>query len=519
MAIDTLEGIVRSHAADRPAAPMATFDGRTMTYGEMDARSNRIANALRAEGVAADSRIAIVAKNCHAMFETLFAARKLGAVQVAVNWRLAPDEMRYIIDDAEATIVFVGAPFVGAIASVRDQLPNVRKVIAIDGPAQDLPSYEEWLGNWQATDPGHVSGPDDVVLQLYTSGTTGRPKGVLLMNRSVFAFIRAAEKLFVGSPEAVHMQALPLFHVGGINWSLQAFAQGSHCVAFSDFDPDTVIAEISRRRCSHLMTVPMVIQLLLSRPSVRTADFSSLRVICYGGSIIAEKILRDAIKTFDCGMYGMYGSTELSFGATILTPEEHLDALRPELLRSCGRSLPGSAAKIVDPATLVELGDSQPGELWYKSPQRGLGYWKLPEVTSEKFRADGWYRTGDVGYVKDGYIYISDRLDDMIISGAENIYPAEVERVLLESAQVSEAAVFGIPDEKWGESVHAAIVLSKGSKTDSSALIAFARERLAHYKCPKSIEFVDSLPRNPSGKVLRAILRAPYWAGKERRIG
>jgi long-chain acyl-CoA synthetase len=519
MAIETLESIVRSHAADRPEAPMATFDGRTMTYGEIDARSSQIANALKAEGVSAGSRIAIVAKNCHAMFETLFAARKIGAVQVAVNWRLAPDEMRYIVDDADATIVFVGAPFVGAVASVRDRLPKVRKVIAIDGSAMDLPSYEEWLGCWPATDPGHVSGPDDVVLQLYTSGTTGRPKGVLLTNRSVFAFIRAAEKLFLGSHAAVHMQALPLFHVGGINWSLQAFAQGSHCVAFSDFEPDMVIAEIARRRCTHLMTVPMVIQLLLSRPSARTTDFSSLRVICYGGSIIAEKVLRDAIETFDCGMYGMYGSTELSFGATILTPEEHLDASRPELLRSCGRPLPGSAIKVIDPANLAELSDGQAGEIWYKSPQRGLGYWKRPDATSERFRSDGWYRTGDVGYVKDGYIYISDRLDDLIISGAENIYPAEVERVLLELPQVSEAAVFGIPDEKWGEAVHAAIVLTKGSSADSLALIALTRERLAHYKCPKSIEFVDALPRNPSGKVLRAILRAPYWAGKERRIG
>lgn len=267
------------------------------------------------------------------------------------------------------------------------------------------------------------------------------------------------------------------------------------------------------------MTVPMVIQLLLSRPSVRTTDFSSLRVICYGGSIIAEKVLLDAIKTFGCGMYGMYGSTELSFGATILTPEEHLDASRHELLRSCGRPLPGSTIKVVDPATFAELEDSKAGEIWFKSPQRGLGYWKRPEATGDKFRTDGWYRTGDVGYIQNGYIYVSDRLDDMIISGAENIYPAEVERVLLHLPQVSEAAVFGIPDAKWGESVHAAVVLSKGSTADAAALIALTRQHLAHYKCPKSIDFVEMLPRNPSGKVLRAILRAPFWAGRGRRIG
>jgi acyl-CoA synthetase (AMP-forming)/AMP-acid ligase II len=519
VSISTIEGIVRAHGVERPNAPMATFDGRTMTYGEMDARSNRVANALLAEGLSANSRIAIVAKNCHAMFETLFAVRKIGGVQVAVNWRLAPDEMRYIINDAEAAVIFVGAPFVQAISSVLDRMPSVRKVVVIDGPAQSFQFYEQWLGKWPATDPGYASNPDDVVLQLYTSGTTGRPKGVLLMNRSLFAFVHAAQKLFLGSPAAVHMQALPLFHVGGINWSLQAFSQGSHCIAFQDFEADAVIAEIERSRATHLMTVPMVIQLLLSRPSARKADFSSLRVICYGGSIIAEKILRDAIATFGCSMFGMYGSTELSFGATILTPEEHLDQTRPELLRSCGRPLPGSTIKVIDPSTSLELEDGKPGEIWFKSPQRGLGYWRQPEATADKFRSDGWYRTGDVGHVENGYIYISDRLDDMIISGAENIYPAEVERVLLELPQVAEAVVFGIPDLKWGESVHATIVRSSGSAVDASTLIALTRDHLAHYKCPRSIDFVETLPRNPSGKVLRTVLRAPFWAGQTRRIG
>jgi long-chain acyl-CoA synthetase len=518
--ISTIEGIVRTHGAGRPDAPIATFDGKTMTYGEMDVRSNRVANALLAEGVVPGDRIAIIAKNCHAIFETLFGVRKIGGIQVSVNWRLAPDEMRYIIDDAQAKVVFIGAPFAEAIASVLGELPCVRKIVTIDGPASGLQSsYEEWQAQAQAVDPGHVSGPDDVVLQLYTSGTTGRPKGVLLMNRSLFAFVRSAENLFLGSPDAVHMQALPLFHVGGINWSLQAFAQGSHCVAFQDFDPDVVIAEIARRRATHLMTVPMVIQLLLSRPSARTADFSSLRVICYGGSIIAEKILRDAIETFGCGMFGMYGSTELSFGATVLTPEEHLDTKRSELLRSCGKPLPGSRIKVVDPSTLEETPEGTPGEIWFFSPQRGLGYWKQAEATAEKFLADGWYRTGDIGHIDRGYVFISDRLDDMISSGAENIYPAEVERALLDHPEVSEAAVFGIPDPKWGESVHAVVVLSPGTSIDAADLIAETRRRIAHYKCPKSVEFVETLPRNPSGKVLRATLRAPFWVGHVRRIG
>jgi long-chain acyl-CoA synthetase len=520
MTIATIEDIVRIHANGRPHAPMSTIDGHSVTWSEMDERSSRIANALLAEGVRSGDRVAVIAKNCQAIFETLFALRKIGAVQVTVNWRLAPDEMRYIIVDSEATMVFVGRELADGLASVVSQLPRVRRVIAIDGENEHgfLP-YEPWLARAPADDPGGRSDPDAVALQLYTSGTTGRPKGVMLPNRSLFAFVRAAEALFRGSPDAVHIQALPLFHVGGMNWSLQAFARGARCVAFRDFDPDMVIGEIQHRRATHLMTVPMVIQMLLSRPTARTADFSSLQVICYGGSTIPEKVLRDAIKTFGCGMYGMYGATELSFGATILTPEEHVDAGRPELLRSCGRPLPGSVIQVVDPATLRPVPDGTPGEIWFRSPQCGLGYWKQKSATETTFRSDGWYRTGDVGHVRDGYIYLSDRLNDMIISGGENIYPAEIERVLLEHEDVAEVVAFGIPDATWGEAVHAVVVPAAGAAPVAPALIAFAHERLARYKCPRSIAFAASLPRNPSGKVQRAVLREPYWAGRARRIG
>jgi long-chain acyl-CoA synthetase len=520
MAIATIEDIVRTHGATRPQAPVSTIDASSLTWAEMDERSNRVANALRAEGVRTGDRVAVIAKNCQAIFETLFALRKLGAVQVTVNWRLAPDEMRYIVADAEAVMAFVGRELADGLASVMVQLPLVRKVIAIDGPAaHGFVPYEPWLAAAAADDPGHRSDPDAVALQLYTSGTTGRPKGVMLMNRSLFAFVRAAERVFRGSSDAVHIQALPLFHVGGMNWSLQAFAQGSHCVAFRDFDPDSVIRAIAERRATHLMTVPMVIQMLLSRPAARSADFSSLQVICYGGSTIPEKVLRDAIRTFGCGMYGMYGATELSFGATILTPEEHLDASRPELLRSCGVPLAGSSIQVVDPASLQPVPDGKQGEIWFRSPQAGLGYWKQPEASAAAFRSDGWYRTGDIGHVRDGYIYLSDRLNDMIISGGENIYPAEIERVLLEHHDVAEVVAFGIPDPKWGEAVHAVVVQAAGASADEGALIAFARQRLAHYKCPRSIAFATALPRNPSGKVQRALLREPYWAGRKRRIG
>jgi long-chain acyl-CoA synthetase len=522
-ALTTLEGIIRTHGAARPDAPMGTFDGRTFTYGQVQERSNRVANALLALGVKPDSRVALVAKNGPAFFEVLFGARKVGAVQVAVNWRLSPDEMHYILADADAEIVFAEEPFVEMTVKMRDRLPKVRTIIALDRhdrPVAGAEPYDAWLAAQEATDTDFTSKPDDVALQLYTSGTTGRPKGAMLMNRSVFAFVDNAAKAFGHDPDGLHVNALPLFHVGGINWSLQAYAQGAHVLSFRDFDADVVLSTFDQRKVTHLMTVPAVIQMLLSRPLARTVDFSSLRVVVYGGSTISEKVLKDAIQTFGTGMYGMYGSTELSFGATVLTPEEHVMEGRPDLLLSCGRPLEGSSIRVVDPHTHEDLPEGSTGEIWFRSPQRGLGYWKQPEASAEIFRSDGWYRTGDLGQVKGGYIFLSDRLNDMIISGGENVYPAEVERVLSQHDDVSEVVAFGVPDPQWGEAVHAVVVRRAGASptVTTDELVSFARDRLARFKIPKVLEFADSLPKTASGKVQREILRAPFWKGRSRRI-
>lgn len=512
-----LEDIVRIYAALQPDAPASTYDDHTVSYGELDARSNRVASGLAAAGVRPGDRIAIIDKNGHSTFETLFGARKLGAVQVAVNWRLASPEIAYIINDAEARVMFVHEEFAGKVAAIADEIGTVRKTIVFGAdPVHD--SFEEWLARQVETDPGRNSAANEIALQLYTSGTTGRPKGAMLTNANLVSFIRSAADTFGTRVHGVHLICIPLFHVGGLVWSLFAMAQGNHCVGMREFDPDGLIAVCPRYGVTHGMMVPAVIQMLLTRPTVRSADFSRLQGITYGGSSISEKVLLDALATFKCGFYGMYGATELSFGLTVLSPSDHDPESRPELLRSAGKPFPGSSIKIVDPATLEELGEQEIGEVWVRSPQRAAGYWKRPEDTAATFRADGWYRSGDLGYVKDGYLYLSDRLNDMVVSGAENIYPAEIERVLLEHPDVSEAAVFGIPDEAWGESVTAAVVVTSNSSVTPAELIGFMRERLAHYKCPKTINFVDSLPRTPSGKLQRYVLREPYWTGRSRRI-
>jgi long-chain acyl-CoA synthetase len=507
--IRNLEGIIRFHGRRQPDRPLATCDGVTVTYGEVDARSDRLAHMLAGSGIGPGSRVGLLTTNRVEFFEVLFAARKVGAVLVPINWRLAAPEVEYVLADSETEYLFAGGQFIDVVESVRERLPQLRQVASLDAGVGDQ-AYAQAMDSGDHQDPGHDSGPEDVALQLYTSGTTGHPKGVLLPNRALFAFYRNAETWISDDPDGVHLNCLPLFHVGGINWSLQALAQGAHVVSMGDFDPDTALATIERLRVTHVMTVPTVIQILLGRPLASSTDFSSVKVVIYGGSSIPEKVLKNAIETFGNVMYGLYGMTEMSFGATLLTPPEHVDPEHPERLRSVGRPFDGTELKVVDATTEVEVAAGEPGELWFRSPQLGVGYWRQPEETSRTFRSDGWYRTGDIGCQVDSYFYVTDRLKDMIISGGENIYPAEVERVLLESDSVAEAAVFAVPDERWGETPRAEVVLVPGAQTTPEELLTFVRDRLAHYKCPKAIGIRAELPRNASGKVLRGSLRAEF---------
>lgn len=511
--VSSIEDIARVNARERPAALAVKYDGEAITFGELDRRSSLIANGLISSGVGKGQRVAIIDRNSSTFFELLFGIRKAGAIPVPINWRLAPEEVGYILADAEVTFVFAREGFVDHVG---EAVPHTRMIMLGGGPGSE--PFAKWRDAQADVDPGRSSAPDEVALQLYTSGTTGRPKGAMLANRGILSFVRSAGAIFGSGADARHLNALPLFHVGGINWALQALAQGASCIGFCDFDADAIIRAIGDERITHMMTVPAVIQLLLASPQIRTGSFDTLRAIVYGGSTIAEKVLREAIETFGCGFYGMYGSTELSFGVTLLPPEEHDFAARPDLLTSCGRPLPGTIVRIVDPATLQDVPDGQPGEIWVDTPQRAEGYWRLPAASAETFRSDGWYRSGDIGFTEGGHLHLCDRMNDMIVSGGENVYPAEVERVLLAHEAVADACVFATPDDKWGEAVTAAIILKESSALGDAELIAYARDRLAGFKCPRRVEFVEAFPRTASGKVQRHVLKAPFWVGYSRRI-
>ncbi len=518
MPISSLAGIVRAHGSARPHAPALEYEGRTISFGELDARSSRVANALAAAGVREQHRVAFVDKNGPAFFELVFGLGKLNAVIVAVNWRLAPAEMAQIIGDAQAEIVIVGPEFVAHIEKVRDELTNVRTIVAIGGHEQ-WEDYEAWLGAQQAIDPGADTAPDDVALQLYTSGTTGLPKGVMLTNDNFFGMATRVTSSWRLDEESVNLAVMPMFHIGGSGWALIGLYYGCRTVLLRDVDPARILEVIAEFGVTNALLVPAIIQFLLMSPEVEATDLSTLRAIVYGAAPITDTVLARGMETFGCEFIQVYGLTETTGAIIQLDAADHDPVGRPDLLRSCGKPYPWVEVRVVDRETGEDLPDGQVGEFWTRSRQNMKGYWNNPAATGAAITADGWLKTGDAGYRDpDGFLFLHDRVKDMVVSGGENIYPAEVENVLMKHPDITDVAVIGVPDDRWGEAVKAVVVRREGSAVSALDVITFAREHLAGYKLPKSVDFTDALPRNPSGKLLKREIRAPYWEGSERQI-
>jgi len=466
--------------------------------------------------------VAFVDKNGAEWFEVTFALAKLNAVNVSVNWRLAPPEMAQIIDDARAEVVVVGPEYTGHLEKIEAGLERVRTIVAIGGHER-WPDYAGWVEGHPADDPAAPTAGTDVAFQLYTSGTTGLPKGVMLTNDNFFKGIAGISGQWRLTADSVNLAMMPMFHIAGAGWAMVGLYHGCRTVVLRDVDPARILEVIQSRRVTNAFMVPAVIQFLLVTPGVETTDFSSLRTIVYGASPITDKVLLKGIETFGCEFIQVYGLTETTGAITQLDGVDHDPEGRPQLLRSCGRPYPWVEMRVVDGA-----GDDVPvgqvGELWTRSRQNMAGYWNNPEATAEAITPDGWFRTGDAGYLDaEGYIYLHDRVKDMIVSGGENVYPAEVENVLARHPAVADVAVIGVPDDRWGEAVKAIVVLAPDAEVGpddiEAELIAFARASLAGYKLPKSVDVTDVLPRNPSGKLLKRELREPYWAGVERRVG
>ncbi len=455
----------------------------------------------------------------------MFGAAKVGAVICPVNWRLTPPEVTHIVNDARARVLVVGADFFPVLEQCEPELDTVARILTVGAhPRHD--EYAAWRDAHAGPDPGIETSVEDVAVQFYTSGTTGLPKGAMLSGRNLGALVPAACEMLGLDARAVSLVAMPLFHVAGAGWALDGLMSGAHNVMLRDVDLDAILDVIPRFGITHAVFVPAVLQFLLTMPDVEAVDFSTLEMIVYGASPISEEVLVASIERFGCSFVQAYGLTETSGGVVLLYPEDH-DPGGPlaHRLRAAGRPVEGVEVRVVD-ADGADLPVGEVGEVWIRSPSTMVGYWNLPEATADALSPDGWFRSGDAGSLDaDGYLFIRDRVKDMVISGGENVYPAEVESALMTHPDVVDVAVIGVPDERWGETVKAIVVAAPARAGDGAAaafeqeLLAFSRERLAGYKCPTSIDWMDELPRNPSGKILKRDLRALYWEGRDRQVG
>lgn len=497
----SLAAVLRDHAQHRPDAACLTFGTETLSYGELDNRTSRVANALAASGVGRGDRVAILARNSPVFYELVFGCAKAGAIMLPLNWRLSAREIEGILNDAGASLILTGQEFT-------PQLPaGSQPVIQIEG------EYAAWRDAAVATDSGMDTNPEDVVLLLYTSGTTGQPKGAMISHRNLFFSGRMAREIWGFTEHSVNLVAMPLFHIGGMGYGLMALTQGGHTVLLQQPAAGPVIDAILQYRVTHAFFVPAVIQTLVNTEGVDGVDLSSLELIVYGASPISETLLLRAMEVFGCGFTHAYGLTETSGTVITLPPVDHdPGGPRAQKLRSCGRPVPWVEAALFDPERGEKVATGDVGEIWIRSGMNMGGYWKKPVETSATIRADGWLRTGDAAYQDDdGYFYIHDRFKDMIVSGGENIYPTEIENVLYEHPGVAETAVIGVPHERWGETPKAVVVTKPGATVSEAELIDFVRARLARYKCPTSVAFVEALPRSASGKILKRELRLMTW--------
>ena len=504
------------------AKETATIDGtRKRSWADMGERVARLAAALRGLGAGDGTRVAMLALNSDRYYEYFFAVPWAGGVFVPINTRLAPPEIEYWLSDSESTVLLVDDAFAEIAPAMREACPALETLIHVgDGPAPEgFLSYETLIAETAPCEAA-ARGGDDMVGIFYTGGTTGRSKGVMLThNAMILNALQAAAPLGYRRG-AVYLHSAPMFHLangaGMVNNTLNTGVN----VFIPRFEPEAVLHAIARDKVTHALLVPTMINMLINHPATPSTDLSSLERLLYGASVIPEAVLKKAMELMPHVGFGQaYGQTEAAPVLTLLTPDRHvLDGPKAGKLKSAGQPVAGVELRIVDeddnpvpPGTV--------GEVTARGPNVMAGYWKLPEVTETTLRG-GWLHTGDAGYLdEDGFLFIVDRTKDMIVSGGENVYSAEVEHALYQHAAVAECAVIGVPSEQWGEQVHAIVRLKEGAQADEAELIAHSKGLIANYKCPRSVSFRDEpLPVSGAGKILKRDLRAPFWGDAERQV-
>jgi acyl-CoA synthetase (AMP-forming)/AMP-acid ligase II len=494
--VRTIAELIRWRAQRHPDIDAIWYEGRTQTYGELDRSSSELAGGLVNElGLKPGDRVALLDKNCPEYLELIFALDKAGIVAAPLNWRLTPREVKVIIDDVKPVLLVAGDEF---------------KDYGISNGIKTLTYAELPRGG---EDP-YRDADGAVSTQFCTSGTTGLPKGAMLTGGNL---LNVGLCLALEMPEMREggrsLVCMPLFHTGGTGWAVWSMQEGMTLVLVREIDPSKLLDVIVQQKVETALLVPAVMLFLTELPQARTADFSAFKHVVYGTAPIAPDLLRRCLDIFKCKFAQIYGLTETSGPFTCLPFEHH----HGEKLLSCGRPMFGGRARIVG-ENGEELPRGEIGEICYQGESLMAGYWARPEATAEATR-NGWFHSGDAGYIDDdGFIFVKDRIKDMIVSGSENVYPAEIEGVLAGHSDVVECAVIGVPDKTWGEAVKAVVVKRSGSALTEATLIDWMRDKVAGYKRPRSVDFMDKLPRNASGKLLKRMLREPYWQGMERRV-
>jgi acyl-CoA synthetase (AMP-forming)/AMP-acid ligase II len=505
---------IAQHAAAKPDAPALIQDDRRLTWREFLQHRNRLAHALATRGLRAGEHVIVYAPNSIEYMLAGAAARALGAIPVPMNHRLAPDEVAYILDDSDAVLVFVGDPFLGTAEALRAGATRVRGWVTL---GRERRPWAEHVDDLIASgDPGGVAietGGNVGGSMVYTAGTTGKPKGAL--RRSVDASsLRPRLAAFDLARPHVHLAAGPLYHSAPGAFAVHAHIFGGAVVIMPKFDAEEALALIARHRVTSTFMAPILLKRIADLPGAVRArhDVSSMQVIVVAAAPCPMKVKEDVMRYFGPVLYEFYGSTELGMN-TVLRPE---DVLRKP--GSCGSAAPGVELAVLDPEGRP-LASGEPGELVVRRNDGMFDeYYKKPEATRQTQRGE-WLSVGDVAWIDDeGFVYICDRLRDMVISGGVNIYPAEIEDVLHRHPAVQDVAVFGVPDDTWGERLHAAVQTRPGSVVTADELIDFARRSLAGFKVPREVSFHESFPRDAAGKLLKRVLREPYWAGRSAKV-
>ena len=489
------------------------------TYREVHARSCRIANAMRRDGVKPQDKAAVYSPNAAVAFECVLGILRAGAVWVPINARNVVSENAYILDYCDVETLFYYSGFEGNVDEIRTQCPKLRNFVCIDKPGRNGPHLEAWLGSVDATDPDIPAKPDDVCAIFSTGGTTGRPKGGMWSHLTYETMVATWHYCMPAKKKPVHLVVAPMTHGAGVIALILMATAGTH-VILPQFEAEEVLKAIERERITQLFLPPTAIYMLLAHPDIKKYDYSSLEYFIYLAAPMSVEKLKECLRIFGPVMTQSFGQVEAPAICTFFGADEHVTAMvtgNEKRLASCGRPTLLTPVAIMDDNGKL-LPPGQPGEIVVRGNLVMKGYYKNPQATAEA-STFGWHHTGDIGRMdEDGFVYIIDRKKDMIISGGFNIFASEVEQVIWSHPSVEDCAVIGVPDEKWGEAVKAVIQLKPGKSASEEEIIALCKERIGSMKAPKSVEFWDTLPRSPVGKVLKRSIREKYWQGRSRAV-